>query len=503
MVAIALGIAGAARGIHRTAEVVVGQGDDLQAAIDAAAPGDVIRLEPGAVFTGNYVLPDHGGDDFVTIRTNAPDSRLPGDDGRIDPSYARYLPTLRPAVEAPVLRTAAGAHHWRILGIRFAGTGGGNVVELGDGSAAQRDYAEIPEQLVLDRVIVLGDAARGQKRGVALNSGQAVVRNSYIAAIWGVGQETQAIAGWNGPGPYVIENNYLEAAGIGVLFGGAEPAIGGLVPSDITVRHNTVSRPVSWRDTERTVKNLFELKNARRVTVTGNLFERNWSSAQVGFAILFTVRSSGPRASWSVVEDVTFEHNVVRDVAGGINILGYDTVGRSQQTHGIVIRNNLFYDVDHTAWGGNGTFLQVGEAARDLTVEHNTVLQSGNLVTVYGGTRAAPRPVLGFRFTDNIGLHNTYGIFGNAVGSGTPAIAAYFPGGEIRGNVLAGGPEGKYPGGNLFPPVDELMRQFVNPAAHDYRLRPASGLLRSATDGGRVGADIDALESVQAGLWRQ
>ena len=47
------------------------------------------------------------------------------------------------------------------------------------------------------------------------------------------------------------------------------------------------------------MKNLFELKNARRVQIEGNLLENNWLDAQVGFAILFTVRAAGPRATWS------------------------------------------------------------------------------------------------------------------------------------------------------------------------------------------------------------
>ena len=39
------------------------------------------------------------------------------------------------------------------------------------------------------------------------------------------------------------------------------------------------------------VKNLLELKNARRVTIDGNLFEYSWSSGQAGYAIVFTPRN--------------------------------------------------------------------------------------------------------------------------------------------------------------------------------------------------------------------
>src|SRR5688500_16207999 len=39
------------------ATVSVGAGSDLQAALDRAKPGDTIELPSGAVFTGNFVLP--------------------------------------------------------------------------------------------------------------------------------------------------------------------------------------------------------------------------------------------------------------------------------------------------------------------------------------------------------------------------------------------------------------------------------------------------------------
>ena len=62
--------------------------------------------------------------------------------------------------------------------------------------------------------------------------------------------DTQAIGGWNGPGPYLIENNYLEAAGENVMFGGADPTIPNLVPSDITLRLNHLIKPRSWQQAD-------------------------------------------------------------------------------------------------------------------------------------------------------------------------------------------------------------------------------------------------------------
>src|SRR5436190_2242709 len=41
--------------------IAVAAGGNVQAAIDAARPGDVITLEAGATFTGNFTLPAKSG----------------------------------------------------------------------------------------------------------------------------------------------------------------------------------------------------------------------------------------------------------------------------------------------------------------------------------------------------------------------------------------------------------------------------------------------------------
>jgi len=470
--------------------IVVGAGGNLQAALNQAQPGQVVQLQAGATFDGNFVLPLKTGSGYITVRTSTPDAQLPGSTTRIDLSHEPLLATVRSTNALPALRTAPGAHNWRLLGLRFTTTGGSDVITLGD--PVERDRTLVPTDLILDRIMIRGDPTRGQKRGIALNSANTFVRNSYIGGIRVAGQETQAIACWNGPGPFVIENNYLEAAGMGILFGGAEPAIDQLVPSDIVIRRNHITRPVEWRTGSWVVKNLLELKNARFVQIDGNLIENNWSGGQSGFAVVFTVRAQGTHAPWTTIEHVRFENNVVRHSGSGINILGLDDTAPSQQARDIVIRNNLFTDIDHRVWGGAGIFVQLGDEPADVHIEHNTVMQSGHIISVYGGTAAAPRQATGFRFASNIVLHNTYGIFGNNVGTGNPAIATYFPGSVIVGNAIAGGNPNLYPAGNVFPTVANLMSQFENPAADDYRLISGSSL-RSLIQG-VTGVDFDEMQ---------
>src|SRR5262249_42191968 len=202
---------------------------------------------------------------------------------RISPDQAAMLAKLQSPDSLPALATESGARFWTVELLEFLPNrdGDGDIIALGDGSGAQKNLQDVPSDLVLDRVYVHGDPAAGQKRGVALNSSRTAVTNSYISDIKGIGQDTQAIAGWNGPGDYTIENNYLEAAGENIIFGGADPSIKDLVPTHIVIRRNTITKPVAWRDPNLRwqVKNLFELKNARDVVVERNVLEHNWQAA--------------------------------------------------------------------------------------------------------------------------------------------------------------------------------------------------------------------------------
>jgi hypothetical protein len=478
------------------AVVLVRAGDDLQRALDAARPGDTIMLEAGATFSGNFVLPArHGGDSrVVTLRTAHVDG-LPGEGARVSPADAPRLAKLRSPNGRPALRTAPGAKGWHIALLEILGTpnGAGDIVALGDGSTAQKTLSQVPSYLTLDRLYIHGDPVRGQKRAIALNSSHTTIRGCYVADIMAVGQDSQAIGGWNGPGPYLIENNHLEAAGENILFGGADPSIIGLTPETIVVRENTLTKPLAWREPGAPrwqVKNLLELKNARRVIVERNVMERSWQQAQAGYAVLFTVRNQDGGCPWCQVEDVTFRHNIVRDVAAGIQILGVDPNAPSRQTRDIVIRDNLFDGIDRSAWGGDGYFLQLTDGPRDITVDHNTIIQraSGGLVKMSGVTDR-------FTFTNNIASHGRYGFMGTDRGIGEDSIRAYLPGALITRNVMAGGPRNRYPPGNLFPSPEEFARQFAGMAEGNYALASASAWREAGLDGRDLGADVSALPS--------
>src|SRR5687767_5838887 len=427
-------------------DVHVKAGGDLQAALDAAAPGDRITLDAGATYKGPFRLLRKTGDGWIVI-TSA--GQLPPRGRRVSPQDAARMPRLVSEGNT-VFEAMPGAHHYRLVGLHISpadGTYVNTLVQLGD---RERTAEEQPHHIVIERSYLHGDRSKGSRRGVALNSRHSAVVDSHLADFKEAGADSQAIAGWNGAGPFRIENNYLEGAGENGMFGAADPTVPQLVPADIQVLRNHMTKPLRWKvghasyeGTEWAVKNLFELKNARRVLVEGNVLEYNWAHAQNGFAVLFTVRNQDGRAPWSTIEDVTFVNNVVRHVGGGVNVLGRDDIKPSQQTQRIAIRNNLFLDVGGQ-WG-NGRLFQLLDGTHSISIDHNTALQTGSIL--FGGDHA---PHTGFVFQNNIAPHNEHGITGSGTEAGTQSLARYFPRAVVRGNVIIGGNEGRYPTGNAF-----------------------------------------------------
>jgi len=476
----------------------VAAGDNLQTALERARPGDVITLQAGATFVGPFTLPRKHGDGWVTIRTSAPDPSLPPPDVRVDPSYAGVMPKLEAGSRA-VIVTAPGAHHYRFVGIEIRPKPRASLVNLVDLGTGEPTAELVPSHLIFDRCYLHGDAETGTRRGIAMNSRHTAVVNSYLADFKAIGADSQAIAGWAGAGPFKIDNNYLEAAGENLLFGGGDPVIRDLTPSDIEIRGNHVSKPLRWKVGDPAfarvpwaVKNLFELKNARRVLVEGNLFEHNWAHAQAGFAIVFTVRNQDGGAPWSAVQDVTFVSNIVRRAGAGVNILGRDNNHPSQPTERLLIANNLFDEIDGARWGGPGTLFQILDGTAHLTIEHNTAFQQGAIIVAEG------RPHADFVYRNNLTPHNAAGIAGTGTGAGAATLSTYFPGSIVAGNVIAGGRASVHPPDNFFP-VSLEMVGFVNRAGGNYRLTAASRYRRVGTDGRDPGVDLDALTTAVHG----
>ncbi len=489
--------------------ITVNSGGDLQAALDSAQPGDEIVLPAGSQFIGNFILRAKPQSGWVTIRT-AQLGALP-EGTRVVPQQSALMATVASPNSAPAFATDPGAHNYRLSGLEVTVQPSVSVnyavLVLGAGSEA---FAQLPTDVIVDRSYVHGVPTCDCKRGVQLNGIRQAVVASYISEIHAAGQDSQAINGWAGPGPFKIVNNYLEGAAENVLFGGAIPSIANLIPSDIEVRGNHIAKQLAWMTAGSwSIKNLFELKNAARVLVDSNIFEYNWAQAQAGFAILFQgVTSGGPDGGF--VEDVTFTNNIVRHSENGFDLCGGCDQGTSSRTTRIYIANNLFDDIngvtyEGSAGGTGGTGFQILNNTSNLVIDHNTILNAtspstGSAITLDGNT--SPYVTV----TNNIIAYLEYGIFGSDYGSGIAGINYYLPGATVAGNLLVGPPAGLnsniYPARNSFP-LDMNAVGFVNYAGGNggnYQLASFSVYRGGGTDGQDPGANIVVLNSAVQGV---
>jgi hypothetical protein len=486
-----------------SATITVKAKDNFQKALDAAQPGDTLVLEAGAVYVGEFVLPRKDGDAFITIQSSKLD-QLPGAGVRVSPSHAPLMPKLvAPGNGAKALSAQPGAHHYRFVGVEFAPIDERadvrNILWLGE-NETQTDLSKVPHHLEFDRCYIHGYPDSQQVRAVALNSAATDITNSYISDIHKAGADTQAICGWSGPGPYKIINNYLEAAGENVMFGGSDNFIPGLNPSDIEIRRNYFRKPAEWEASGRwTVKNLIEFKAGKRVMIEGNVFENNWAGGQTGYALSFGPRNQDGRSPWVEVSDVTFQNNVVRNTTNLVSILGSDYNFPSQPVKNLTIRNNL---LDGGTRGG-GTAFQVTlmkGGPQNLVVEHNTFIHTSHLF-YFGGTP----PATGFVFRDNISTGFTMGGDGGP-GWGQPTIDWAFPGNVWSGNVAVATfpPESAmwfaehYPKSGLVQSIGAIG--FTDVAGKNYKLAASSRFKGKATDKRDVGCDFNQLEAAINGV---
>jgi hypothetical protein len=440
--------------------IAVHAGDNLQTALGAAQRGDEVVIDAGATFTGSFILPAKSGtsaNGWITVRTSALNS-LPPAGSRINAAqHASAMPKLVANSVAEVLRTAPGASGWRIVGIEMTVIPNltwvhNGLVLLGDGSTAQKQLSQVPSDLILDRVYIHGQPNVSLKRCVGLNSASTAIVDSQLLECHGRGFDSQAIAGWNGPGPYRIENNRLEAAGEIIMFGGASPAIQNLVPSDVTIRRNYLYRPMSWKGVW-TVKNLFELKNAQRVLVEGNVMENNWVDGQVGFAIVLgSADSSYP---WCIVQDVTMRYNHIHNSAGAVNL--FEHYGNALSMRRVALLNNLFTNIGASGLGSNGRMFQLIDGVDDVWIEGNTGFAPTTYMTFGGFTKYMNR----FTYRNNIGGGAQYNLH-SPEGMGQTALTKHLSSPYVYAGNLIVGSSMLMPSGNAYAPSVTAIG-FINP----------------------------------------
>ena len=534
--------------------ITVNAGGDFQAALNSANCGDTISLQSGAVFSGNFSIPAKSCDDqhWIIIRTSAPDSALPAEGTRINPCYAGVasLPG-RPAFTCPAVKNVmaqiifngiagdgpiqflAGANHYRFIGLEI--TRGSPQAHLWDLVAPKQDtYAT--DHLVFDRLWVHGTATDETKGGIHLaGATYAAVVDSYFSdihciAVHGSCTDSQAINGGGGSlvsGPYKIDNNFLEAGAQSIMFGGAP---GTITPTDIEIRYNHLFKPLTWQSGTAgfvggytgdpyIVKNHFELKNAQRVLVEGNILEDNWGGfSQSGFSIVLTPKTQNGGCMPCQVTDITIRYNKISNVGGGFDIAnvedntgGYAVAGERYSIHDIVIDN-----ISKSQYNGDGELLMMlntstTEVLNNVSMQHVTGFP--DLASHIISLQDPVPPMSGFVFVNNLvqsPISPTWsagGGYSDCASSETPLTimqTCFGTGGYVfTGNLLVGDfskyPESKWPAGQTFLPSMDSV-DFMDYANGNYQLSSSSPYKGTATDGRDPGADVAGLTTMIAGV---
>jgi hypothetical protein len=332
-----------------------------------------------------------------------------------------------------------------------------------------------------------------------MNGVRLAVVDSHVANFHDANTDSQAVGGSNGPGPFKIVNNFLEAASENVMFGGSDPAVPELVPRDIEVRRNLLTKRRSWQTARVAVKNAFELKNAGRVVVEGNIFENVWASGQDGTAILLKSVNQQGRCIWCVTEYVTFRNNIVRGAAHGMTINAAETGGPGmplpRKAHHIRVDNVLFDDL------GGGKLLRVFGGVSDASFTHITARGNGSgILEPQSDTDLNPRLV----FKNNLIERRYYGIGAGSV-EGTKTLSRNFNPYTYGYNVLV----------NTSAPTDQAIangdlgsrypaRTWVVSGWNDVGFQSGTSTLtktsrfsRAGDDGKDVGVDLPAVTAAQ------
>ncbi len=545
--------------------ISVKSGGDLQAALNNAQCGNTIELQAGATFSGVFTFPAQNCDSghWIIVRTSAPDTSLPAEGQRLTPCYAGVAslpgrpqyPCNNPqnvlaklivsGSEDVLISFQSGANHYRLLGLeltRPTGTKGAptliSVYQGGNGGTAS--------YIVLDRSWVHGTKQDDTRDGFALAGTNSVaVVDSYFSdfhctAGTGSCTDSHAVSGGNGThqdGPYEIRDNFLEASGEAVLFGGAS---GTTTPTDITIHFNHFFKPWQWMPGSSpfqggdsgnpfVVKNHLELKNAARVLAETNLMENVWGGfSQTGFGILLTPKNQHTKSGTNVcpicqVTDVTVRYTHIIHAGGGIamaNVTSLSEGGAQAKAGERYSIHDVVMDDISTNYVGLGRLFLVASGwqvnpLNTFTINHITGFPDATNggVLIMGNDLTNPS-MYGFVMTNSLVTTGRYPIWN--VGGGDASCAASsvpvksinkcFTTNTFNDNALimapAAFPPSVWPTGNRFEsnPNNVGFVAYGNGNGGNYQLQSNSPYKNKGSDGKDLGADIVGLNEALAGV---
>ncbi|MGE3841300.1 MAG: hypothetical protein AB7I50_06905 [Vicinamibacterales bacterium] len=596
------------------ATIVVPAGGDFQAALNEARPGDTIVLQAGAVYQARngytlpYKAPVTGGDaDTITITTSNP-AGIPAEGVRVNPAlHAAAMPKLVAVGDAFAIQSEPKAHHWKFVGIEITTDGTGDAAAL----VLLASYVPYVDRLLMrgftfDRCFLhpAEVSATNLVTPIATSVSKAVLggvpdfrlTNSYVvggSALEKFSGQTGSGMAWgagSGPGPMLLENNYLEAFYSPLFLGGqdADPlpdrvaviapgatigrvtlsavghlAVGqyvafqmrplstpslntiwgvgevtsiagnnvtfrplkghegyqdfdlppmaggraqwrGEVVNDVTIRRNTIvaARPgLKYLGAQgRWPKAWLEVKASRNLTIEANVFRSDLPTT-----IALYPQNQNGGFPWVEVSNVVLRNNIISNALYAIGVaLNASYNVQEDLSHDIQIHNNLIEGASKTdvQSGADGSrFLHALHGGRNISIVHNTVLNSGQV----GMATAPARP--GLLISDNIMRNGEYGWNCEAASGAGMWGSGCYAGATMTRNVIVNNRSQAarlyplpYPPGNWFPENDAEVG-WVDPASGDYSLAASSPYKGRGSNGSDPGVDMNVLRAALAGVY--
>jgi hypothetical protein len=339
-------------------QTVVRAGENLQAALDQAG---AIELDAEAFFEGTYFLRSN------TVLTAKPGAAIRGKTG-------------------PALMIPPGTSDVGIFGLEAASTSS-EVIRIGENSPTQTTVEDAPRGIILTHVRI--PRHRG-KRGIAIHGRDVTLLNCEVLDCWDpAGQDSQAIYIGNAPGPITIRGGRYSAGSEVVLLGGDATQIPHVTPTDILVEDVELFRPLSWLGdgVPRKVKNIFEVKNGRNVTLRTSHLHGCWANGQQGEAIVLTPALDGaktdPPLRSGEVTNVLVEDVTVTDCSSLVGILGRAYSAYTVEAASGIVFRRVAATLNRAQFGGRGQLATIGGEPEDVTFEDCTVTQDGTSLVYY------------------------------------------------------------------------------------------------------------------------
>lgn len=429
--------------------IQVQAGQSLQAALDQ---GGLIELEAGATFEGTFVARKP-----VTIIGNA--ATLHG-------------------LTGPAFIVEPGTTDISLNNLFGLSDGIQQVFLLGRNEADKQGTLDsVPRRITLRAVTV--PTFRG-KRAFECNAAEVLFDNCTANDIWTPTlQDSQGIWIGNSPGSVRVTDCDLSAGSEAFLVGGDPIKIPGMVSENIVVETSRLWRPLSWRTdgVKRAVKNLFEVKTGRNVTLRDSELNGSWADAQEGFGVMITPHSGGE------IHNVVVENCDIRNVTGGLNLLGNEYARTEPETpnptSGVVMRGCTVV-TDRITYGGRGVFALIGGQPVDLTLENNIAIVDGtSSLLLYRGTivkngaLVTGGPMERLSATGNYIVAGKYGFNLDGVGN-APLTQTIVNELTISGNTFADAASAfqKNRPDNTFLDRTTFDALFTDAANGDYTLKP-------------------------------